>query len=187
MNERKAPEVQVFSIYIQASAEKVFDAITTPEFSDRYGYGGAVTYDLVPGGEYRSDTTEEMREMGMGDVAVTGQVIEVDRPHRLVHTWVAAWTNEPTTLTWELTEFNGPLTRVVLTHDCTGAPTRRSASRAWAMPTRVAAAGRGCCRASRRCSRPTRRWSAPAAEPGSTPHVPGSVASSRQTLELCCR
>lgn len=60
--------------------------------------------------------------MGMGDVAVTGRILEVDPPRRLVQTWVAAWHDEETTLTWELTEYPGPLTGVTLTHDCTGAP-----------------------------------------------------------------
>jgi len=120
--ERRAPEVQVFRIYIEAPAEKVWDAITSKEFTTKYGYGGDVEYDLTPGGDYRSDTTAEMKEMGMGDVAVTGKVLEADPPRRLVQTWVAAWHNEETRLTWELTEYPGPLTGLTLTHDCTGAP-----------------------------------------------------------------
>lgn len=119
--ERQAPEVQIFRIYIEAPIEKVFAAITSAEFSARYGYGGEVRYDLTPGGEYVNDTTEQMKTMGMGDVAVTGRVIEVDPPRRLVQTWVAAWHNEETTLTWDLTDYDGALTGLTLTHDCTGA------------------------------------------------------------------
>lgn len=119
--ERNAPDVQVFRIYIEAPIETVFAAITSAEFSTRYGYGGEVHYDLTPGGDYRSDTTQEMKDMGMGDVAVTGRVLEVDAPHRLVQTWVAAWHGEETTLTWELTDHEGTLTGLTLTHDCTGA------------------------------------------------------------------
>lgn len=59
--------------------------------------------------------------MGMGDVAVTGTVLEADPPHRLVQTWIAAWHQEETTITWDLKEFAGGLTRLTLTHDCTGA------------------------------------------------------------------
>ncbi len=121
VGERNAPELQVFRIYIEAPALKVWEAITSPEFSVKYGYGGEVEYDLRPGGSYRSLTTQEMKAMGMGDVAVTGRVIEADPPRRLVQTWVAAWHNEETTLTWELTEYEGPLTGLTLTHDCTGA------------------------------------------------------------------
>lgn len=119
--DRNAPDVQVFRVYIEATAQQVWDAITSKEFSTKYGYGGEVFYDLVAGGEYRSDTTAEMKQMGMGDVAVTGQVLEADPPHRLVQTWIAAWHSEETTLTWELVEYFGPLTGLTLTHDCTGA------------------------------------------------------------------
>lgn len=119
--DRNAPDVQVFRVYIEATAQQVWDAITSKEFSTKYGYGGEVFYDLVAGGEYRSDTTAEMKQMGMGDVAVTGKVLEADPPHRLVQTWIAAWHNEETTLTWELVEYGGPLTGLTLTHDCTGA------------------------------------------------------------------
>lgn len=121
-NARPAPEVQVFRIYIEAPAQRVWDAITSSEFSTKYGYGGEVFYDLVAGGDYRSDTTPQMKQMGMGDVAVTGRVLEADPPRRLVQTWSAAWHSEETTLTWELVEYDGPLTGLTLIHDCTGAP-----------------------------------------------------------------
>ncbi|XVX20386.1 SRPBCC domain-containing protein [Actinomycetota bacterium] len=120
-SERNAPDVQVFKIYIEAPAQKVWDGITSEEFSTKYGYGGKVAYDLQAGGDYVSHTTPAMKEMGMGDVAVTGRVIESDPPNRLVQTWIAAWHNEETTLTWDLKEYPGGLTCLTLTHDCTGA------------------------------------------------------------------
>ena len=116
--------VQVYSIYINAPAEKVFAAITQSEYTQQWGYGGPVEYDLTPGGAYRNLTTPEMKDMGMGEVAVEGTVIEVDPPHKLVQTWAPAWHPEaaPTTLTWELTEYPSGLTKVVLIHDVSAAP-----------------------------------------------------------------
>ena len=116
--------IQVYSIYIDAPAAKVWEAVTTSELTTRWGYGGAVEYDLIPGGEYVNSTTAEMKDMGMGDVAVSGRVLEVDAPHRLVLTWKASWYPEAssTTLTWEFTEYPSGLTRVVLTHDVSAAP-----------------------------------------------------------------
>lgn len=116
--------VQVYTIYINAPATKVWDAITTPEGSNEWGYGGDVVAELRPGGDYRNLTTDSMRSIGMGDVAVSGTVEEVDPGKRLVLAWQPAWHPEstPTRLTWELTEFDGPLTKVVLTHDLTAAP-----------------------------------------------------------------
>ncbi|WP_018157405.1 SRPBCC domain-containing protein [Demetria terragena] len=117
-------QIQVYSIYINAPAKKVWDAITTSEYTTQWGYGGETEYDLTPGGDYRNLTTDEMKQMGMGDVAVSGTVVEVEEPTRLVLDWSPAWHPEsnPTRLTWELTEFPSGLTRVVLTHDLTAAP-----------------------------------------------------------------
>ena len=117
--------VQVYTIYINSSAAQVWDAITTSEGTNKWGYGGDIDADLSPGGEYRNLTTPSMRELaGMGDVAVTGTVETAEPGKLLVLTWQPAWHPEstPTRLTWELTEFDGPLTKVVLTHDLTAAP-----------------------------------------------------------------
>lgn len=142
-DDRDAPEVQVFRIYIQAPAQSVWDAITSPEFSVKYGYGGEVSYDLRADGAYVSHTTEQMKQMGMGDVAVTGRVIEVDPPRRLAQTCAAAWHGEETTLTWEIVEYGGGLTGLTLTHDCTGAPNTARDIEGSGDAAQAAVAGRG--------------------------------------------
>jgi uncharacterized protein YndB with AHSA1/START domain len=40
-------------VYIRATPEAIWDAITKPEWTGRYGYGGRAEYDLRPGGAYR--------------------------------------------------------------------------------------------------------------------------------------
>ncbi|MFV0460120.1 MAG: SRPBCC domain-containing protein [Actinomycetales bacterium] len=116
--------IQVYTIYIQAPAAAVWDGITTSKYTTEWGYGGEVEVDLTPGGDYRNFTTEEMKQMGMGDVAASGHVIVADPPHRLELTWSPSWHPElpPTRLTWELTEYPSGLTKVVLTHDLSDAP-----------------------------------------------------------------
>ena len=52
---------QVYRVYIKASPEAIWDAITKPEWSERYGYGGRVEYDLRPGGAYRAFASEDMK------------------------------------------------------------------------------------------------------------------------------
>lgn len=42
--------VQVYKIYIKATPEAIWDAITKPEWTAKYGYAGVVDYDLKPGG-----------------------------------------------------------------------------------------------------------------------------------------
>ncbi len=116
--------IQVYTVYIEAPASRVWDAITTSEYTNQWGYGGDTEYDFTPGGDYRNLTTDAMKAMGMGDVAISGTVVSVEVGRRLELTWKPAWHPEaaPTVLTWELTEFDGPLTRVVLTHDLTAHP-----------------------------------------------------------------
>lgn len=45
--------VQMYRVYIKATPEAIWDAITKPEWTERYGYTGLVDYDLRPGGEYK--------------------------------------------------------------------------------------------------------------------------------------
>ncbi len=116
--------VQVYTVYISAPASKVWAAITTSEYTTKWGYGGDIEIDLTPGSDYRSLTTEGMKSMGMGDVAVSGTVLAVEPEKRLELTWAPAWhpEGEPTRLVWELTEYDGPLTKLVLTHDVSANP-----------------------------------------------------------------
>lgn len=124
MTETAANLVQVYTIYIDAPTEQVWRAITDSSYTTRWGYGGEVEFDLSPGGSYRNLTTPGMRAMGLGDVAVTGKVLEVEPPRLLKLTWSPAWRpdSEPTVVTWELTQFQNGLTKVTLTHDCTADP-----------------------------------------------------------------
>jgi len=45
--------VQKYRLYIKASPEAIWDALTKPEWSIRYGYAPLVDYELEPGGKYR--------------------------------------------------------------------------------------------------------------------------------------
>src|SRR4029450_13041652 len=81
---------QIYRVYIKAKPEAVWDAITKPEWTEKYGYGGQADSRLPPGGHYRGIASEEMRAMGAPEVAVDGEVIEVDPPYRLVQTWSMA-------------------------------------------------------------------------------------------------
>ena len=42
----EAKIVQVYRVYIRATPEAIWTAITDPEWSNRYGYGGRAEYDL---------------------------------------------------------------------------------------------------------------------------------------------
>jgi len=79
--------VQVYRVYIKATPRAIWDAITKPDWTDRYGYGGRAEFDLRPGGAYRGLASDAMVSMGSPEVAVDGEVLEADPPHRLVQTW----------------------------------------------------------------------------------------------------
>ena len=101
--------MHVYRVYIKAAPQAIWDAITQPEWTERYGYGGRVEFDLRPGGAFRSIANQDMQDAGMPEVIVDGEVIECDPPRRLVQTWRAGWDTEPPTrLTYEIVERAGP-------------------------------------------------------------------------------
>ncbi len=123
-----ATTVQMYRTYIRATPEAIWEAITKPEWTLRYGYGMLVDYDLRPGGHFRALPNEGMKAFpGMPDVISDGEVLEVDPPHRLVQTWRMTMSPElaaerATRLTWEIEPARHGVTRVTVTHDVTGAP-----------------------------------------------------------------
>ena len=123
----RALATQVFRVYIKATPEAIWDAITKPEWTQRYGYRGLVEFDgLSAGGKYRFVAPPEMQEMGMPEVVVDGEVLEADPPRRLVQTWHPLWAEdiaaEKSRVTYEIEEDDGGVTRLTVTHEVDGAP-----------------------------------------------------------------
>ena len=124
---------QVYRVYIKATPQAIWDAITTPEWILKYGYGAPAEFDLRPGGAYRSTPSEEMRAGGaaMGytipDVLVDGEVLECDPPRKLVQTWrslmdPATAAEGFTRLTYEIAPGEKGVSQLTLIHDLSGAP-----------------------------------------------------------------
>lgn len=82
-----AVTTQVHRIYINTTPEAIWTAITDPDWTARYGYGGRREFDLRPGGSYLHYSSPEMRDAGAPDLVLDGEVIEADPPRRLVHTF----------------------------------------------------------------------------------------------------
>jgi uncharacterized protein YndB with AHSA1/START domain len=122
-----AVTTQVYRIYIRATAQAVWDAITDPDWNENYGYPGRGEYDLRPGGRYLATADERAQAMGMPAELVDGEVLEADPPRKLVQTWRALWSPDlveegPTRLTWEIDEEDGGISRLTVTHELEGAP-----------------------------------------------------------------
>jgi uncharacterized protein YndB with AHSA1/START domain len=122
------PTTQVYRVYIKATPEAIWDAITKPEWTQRYGYGGRGEYELRPGGAYRGYSSEGMRAHGAPELAVDGEVIEADPPRRLVQTWRMLMDDRMvvegfTRLTYEIEPRQEGVTRLTVVHELEGAPT----------------------------------------------------------------
>jgi uncharacterized protein YndB with AHSA1/START domain len=126
-------KTQVFSVFIKATPQAIWDAITEPEWNRRYGYPGHSEYDLRPGGKYRGIGTQEMVDHGAPSLeVVSGEVLEVDPPHRLVQTWRMNFVEELRAepfqkVTWEIEEEMPGLSKLVVTHEVEGAPLHEAA------------------------------------------------------------
>ena len=59
-----AVTTQVYRVYIKATPQAIWDAITKPEWTNRYGYTGFADYDLRPGGAYEVAPNEEFKAAG---------------------------------------------------------------------------------------------------------------------------
>ena len=103
--------VQVYQLFIKAGPETVWDAITSPEFTQRYFYG------------MRIETTPERRRVfAAEDDWGDDKIVEFDPPRRLVHGWHAKWSEElraepESRVTWELEPQEDGTTLLTLVHD----------------------------------------------------------------------
>jgi uncharacterized protein YndB with AHSA1/START domain len=121
---------QVHRVFINATPEQIWDAITRPEWTEKYGYKTREEYDLRPGGTYKAFANQGMKDYGSPDIVVEGEVIEADPPRKLVQTWRMLFepdmSAEPMTrLTWEIDEDMG-VSRLTVTHELENAPIHAS-------------------------------------------------------------
>ena len=70
----------VYTIYIAATPEQVWKALTSAEFSRQYFFGNSVEIELKVGGAYIVRTPD-------GALHITGEVIECDPPKKLTFTF----------------------------------------------------------------------------------------------------
>jgi uncharacterized protein YndB with AHSA1/START domain len=120
--------IQSYKTYIKATPEAVWDALTKPEWTVKYGYAPLVDYEMRAGGKYRAYPNEGMKKFPqVPDVICDGEILEVNAPFRIVQTWRMLMSPDMaaegfTHLTVELQPVRGGVTKLTLTHDVTGAP-----------------------------------------------------------------
>ena len=117
-----ATMTQVYQLYIKATPEAIWEAITTPEFTAKYFHGSLVDSTLEPGAPYRGWSPDRTQQW------VDGEILESDPPRRLQHTWLALYDEEtaleePSRVTWQLEPQEDGTTLLTVTHDqLEGAP-----------------------------------------------------------------
>ncbi|MEV6851813.1 SRPBCC domain-containing protein [Actinoplanes sp. NPDC051411] len=147
-----AETTQVYRVWIKTTPEKIWAAITEPEWTTRYAYSAPVDYQLKPGGSFTTAATTEMHEFAQAngfrvpDTIVDGEVLEADPPRKLVQTWRMLM--DPTTaaepftkLTYEIenSKTQPGVCKLTVTHELVGAP----ATAAMVSGTEDGAAGGG--------------------------------------------
>ena len=104
----------VYEVYVRSTPEKVWQALTNPEFTRQYFYGTAMATDLKPGSKYTMDSPD-------GSAAIQGEILEVVPNRKLVMTFNAchdteAKSDRASRVTWEIRPYSGSVL-IVLTHD----------------------------------------------------------------------
>ncbi len=105
----------VYTTYIRSTPQKVWDAITNPEFARQYwGYG--LVSDFTPGAKWDMVSGD-----GSGRVQTTGEVLESHPPTRLVLSWVkpasSADRSEYSRVTFEIEVRRDDVVRLHIVHD----------------------------------------------------------------------
>ena len=102
----------VYTSYIAASAEKVWEALTSAEFSRQYFFGNSVQIEQKVGGNYIVRQPD-------GALHINGEVIECDPPRKLAFTFNVNWPElieklGPTLVSYEI-EPAGDAVRLTMT------------------------------------------------------------------------
>jgi uncharacterized protein YndB with AHSA1/START domain/DNA-binding transcriptional ArsR family regulator len=101
----------VFSTYIKTTPQKLWEALTNPEMTRQYYYGGRVQADLRVGGRFYYLDPK-------GEVNLDGEVLEIDPPRKLVTTFTASWSppeGQTTRVMYEI-EPMGAICKFTVTH-----------------------------------------------------------------------
>jgi uncharacterized protein YndB with AHSA1/START domain/biotin operon repressor len=106
---------KVFEIYIRATPDELWRAITDPDVRARYQFGARVESSWTSGSSYR------LAHQGAPRSLIEGENLEIDPPRRLVQAYRAVWDDEvaaegTSRVTWEI-EPVGDSCRLTVTHD----------------------------------------------------------------------
>jgi uncharacterized protein YndB with AHSA1/START domain len=118
MTTMTATTTQVYELFIKATPEQIWEAITTPEFTARYFYGARI----------ENANGRRIARGPEGETWGDEPIFESDPPRRLVHGWRSLYDpeladEEPSRVTWEIEPHDGGFSKLTVVHDqLEGAP-----------------------------------------------------------------
>jgi uncharacterized protein YndB with AHSA1/START domain len=113
---------QVYQVFIKATPDQIWDAITKPEYVDRYFHNCRLDSPLEAGGRWLG------RSPDGAQVWVDSEIVEFDQPRRLRHAWRALYNDElaledESRVTWEIEPQDDGTCLLTVVHDkLEGAP-----------------------------------------------------------------
>jgi uncharacterized protein YndB with AHSA1/START domain len=110
---------QVYVLYIRTTKEKVWEAITSPDITQKYFFNSRVQSDFQHGSEisYHMDTAE-----GNERIPVKGKILKIEKYKELVHTFQHDFGenqkgySQESRVTYQIEEM-GELVKLTLIHD----------------------------------------------------------------------
>jgi uncharacterized protein YndB with AHSA1/START domain len=122
-----APE-NVYQIEIATTPERLWKALTDPQETRKYWHAALSISDWQVGSRWVSQSED-------GEVYLDGEILEIDPPRRLVHTFRVAHKAEaaaeaPSTVEWQITPI-GDKCRLTMTHTGRGPATMEYTGGGW--------------------------------------------------------
>jgi uncharacterized protein YndB with AHSA1/START domain len=118
MTTMTATTTQVYQVFIRATPERIWEAITQPQFTAQYFHGARITA-----------TETRYHSLGPNDEVWGDEaVLEFEPPRRLVHEWLSRYdeelaAEEPSRVTWEIEPQADGTSLLTVVHDrLEGAP-----------------------------------------------------------------
>jgi uncharacterized protein YndB with AHSA1/START domain len=122
-----APE-NIYEVEIATTPERLWKAITDPEDTRQYWYGALSISEWQVGSRWVSQSPD-------GEIYLDGEILEIDPPRRLVHTFHVVHEPEasaeaPSRIEWQITPI-GDRCRLTVLHTGRGPATMEYTSGGW--------------------------------------------------------
>ena len=113
---------------LDKKTERLWKAITDPDFTRQYWYGALSISDWKVGSRWTSESPD-------GEVFLDGEILEIDPPRRLAHTFHVvhepeAASEAPSRIEWQITPF-GDRCRLTVVHTGRGPAAMEYTSGGW--------------------------------------------------------